>query len=253
MNNLAEIEEAVYKLKEPDRKEMVFGAIRESFKDSLYLVSTELSGHKDVRLETHGNMIKCLEAPTKRKIIVEPRGTFKSSVGVVDYSIFRIINNWNIRILIDSEVYTNSTTYLREIKGILASDRFARIFGPTMTRTWNEGELIVAQRTKNLKEATITCGAVGTTKVGQHYDLILGDDYNGKKNSFSPEQRLKVIDHVKYNQAILDPDGTYGFIATRWHDDDVIGWLIKNELGINNFRSKIDLKGLHQEDGVFYA
>lgn len=252
MNNLIEIEEAVYKLKEPDRKEMIFGAIRESFKESLLLVSTELTGHKDVRPETHGSLIKCLEDPTKRKLVCLPRGTFKSSIAVVDYCIWNIIRNPNIRILIDTEVYTNSTTYLREIKGVLASERYSRIFGPTVTKTWNEGEIIVAQRTKNLKEATITCGAVGTIKVGMHFDLVIGDDLSSNKNSNSPEQRAKISSHYQFNQAILDPDGVYVIVGTRYHALDIIGWVIENELDIKNFTDKDQLNSLKKVDGIYY-
>jgi hypothetical protein len=252
VNNLESIEEAISKLKPNERNRAIRTAIQDSYKDSLYLVSTELSGHKDVRLETHGNMIKALEDETKRKLICFPRGTFKSSIGVVDYSIWNIIRNPNIRILIDTEVYGNSTTYLREIKGILASERFSRIFGPTVTKTWNEGEIIVGQRTKNLKEATVTCGAVGTIKVGLHFDLCISDDLSSNKNTTNHEQRIKTISHYQYSQAILDPNGTMVVIGTRYHLNDILGWIIEHELDINNFVDKKQLSVLKKVDGIYY-
>jgi hypothetical protein len=81
----------------------------------------------------------------------------------------------------------------------------------------------------------------------------LCDDYNGKKNSFSQDQRQKVIDHYQYNQAILDPDGIMTIIGTRWHDLDLIGWILGHEIGLENFRDRSNLKGLFEDERVFYA
>lgn len=196
-------------------------------------------------------MIRALEDDTNRKLICVPRGTLKSSICCVAYSIWLLINNPNLRILIDSEVYTNSTTYLREIKGIMQSEEFIEIFGNIKSDLWNEGEILI-KRDKNLKEASITCGAIGTIKVGQHYDVIIGDDYNSPKNSDSPEQRKKVIDHYQYNQSILEPGGIYVLVGTRYAEEDIIGWVMKNELGLKDSSSKDSLKTLPLKKGVYY-
>lgn len=200
------------------------------YRSSLFLTCKDLLGYKDITEYTHRRITDALEAPTTRKLIVMPRGTFKSSIGVVGYSIWLLLNNPDLRILIDSEVYTNSKNFLREIKAHLESSRLTDLFGVFRTeRNWTEGEITIAQRKKTLKEASITCGGIGTVKVGQHYDVILGDDYNSQNNSDSPEGCEKVLIHYRLNQAILDPGGIYSITGTRYSDNDCIGHILKNE------------------------
>ena len=206
----------------------------EGYKKSLYRTAKGLLGYHDINWSTHGMIIKALEAPTTRKLVCVPRGCFKSSIAVVAYCIWRIINNPNVRILIDSELYSNSATFLREIKAHLRSERVVSLFGEFYNdQNWNEGETTVKQRTKALKESTITCGGVGTTKVGQHYCTVLGDDYNSPKNTMTHEGRKKVIDHIRYNTSILEPTGTYVFTATRYHEEDATGFILRDLVGIS--------------------
>lgn len=222
---------ASYSPEEAERA--LIAAIGAKYKGSLYLTCKSLLGYKDITRGTHGGIIRALEAPTKRKLICVPRGCFKSSIAVVGYCTHSLINNPNLRILIDSELYSNSTTFLREIKAHMESERLTRIFGQFKTSTnWNEGEITIAQRTTPKKEASITCGGIGTTKVGQHYDIIIGDDYNSPKNTSTPEGRRKVIDHIRYNMSILDPGGAYLFTATRYHEEDASGFILRDLMGI---------------------
>jgi hypothetical protein len=209
--------------------------IADEYRSSLYALSTGLLKFNDVNLDTHGDIINCLEANIERKLLCVPRGCLKSSLACVAYPIWRIIRDPDIRILIDSELYTNSCTFLRQIKINLESQLFQTLFGRFRSRVWNESEIIVSQRTKPLKEASITVGGIGTTKVGQHYDLIIGDDYNSPKNSNTPDNAAKVVDHYKYNLSILEPDGEYVVIGTRYSDADLIGYILQHEIGIQEF------------------
>lgn len=205
----------------------------ELYRASLYKTAKHLCGYADVNVLTHGQMIAALEAPTKRKLIVMPRGTFKSSVGVVAYAVWLIINNPNIRILIDSEKYENSKNFIREIKGKLTEKRASDIFGSFQSKSgWNEGEITVAQRTRNLKEATVTASGIGAGKTGQHYDVILWDDLNTEENSQSAEMRQKIIRHYRMNISILEPDGIMSGTATRYAVDDVVGHILDNEVNV---------------------
>lgn len=206
-------------------------AIQEHCKRSLYVTCRFLLGYNDVEPETHGDMIRALVSPTERKLLVMPRGTLKSSIGVVGYAIWRLLRNPNERILIDSEVYSNSKNFLREIRAHLESNKLTHIFGEFKSDNWNEGEITIKQRTIPKKEASITCGGIGTVKVGQHYDVVIQDDLNSQNNSGTTEGREKVIRHYQMNQAILDPGGTIVVIGTRYSTDDVIGHILENEIG----------------------
>lgn len=225
---------------------------QEIFNKSLYQTARVLCQFKDVNLKTHGPMIRALESDTERKLLCVPRGTLKSSLGTVAYPILLLNRNPNLRILLDSEIYGNSCNFVREIKNILESDLLTSIYGTYQSSVWNSDEIIINQRTKILKEPSITAGGIAAGKTGQHYDVIIGDDYNSPVNSMSAEQRKKVIDHYQYNLSILEPNGIYVIIGTRYAQDDLIGWIMRNELGLKDSSSRESLKELREEDRVFY-
>lgn len=231
----------------PNESRALKELIQAAYKDSLYHTAQNLLGYKDITERTHISIVRALEATTKRKLICVPRGTFKSSLCSVAYPIWLLLNSPNLRILLDSEIYGNSKNFLREIKGHVQSEKFVRIFGDWTTNTWNESEIVISRRTKTLKEASITVSGIGAQKTGQHYDVIIGDDYNSPGNSGTPEGRQNVISHYQYNQSILELDGTYVLVATRYADDDLIGWVIKNELG---FKTLDELKKIQNTKGV---
>lgn len=209
----------------------LLAAIADEYRGSLYKTAKDLLGYSDITWYTHGKTIEALEESTKRKLLVLPRGTFKSSIGCVAYPIWSLIRDWNERILIDSEVYENSKNFIREIKGKLEESRIVQLFGSFRSDTnWSESSITIRQRTKVFKESSITASGIGAGKTGQHYGIIIGDDYNSPKNSETPEQRQKVIRHYKMNTSILNPDGIMAIIGTRYATDDVIGHIIESEI-----------------------
>jgi hypothetical protein len=203
----------------------------EFFRGSLYLTAKYLLGYQGVNGPTHASTIANLEAPTTRKLIVMPRGTFKTSLGGVAFPIWSLLRNPNLRILLDSELYSNSKNTLREIKQHLEGQRIQELYGPFKNPgCWNEGEIIINQRTKVVKEASVTCSGIGAQKTGQHYDLIIADDMNSPSNSATPEALVKIIDHYRYYTSILEPDGVIVVIGTRYSAGDLIGHIIRHEI-----------------------
>lgn len=213
------------------QQQVLLRAIGLKYRQSLYLTCKDLLRYEEVTLYTHGSIIEALMAPTKRKLICVPRGCFKSSIGVVGYSIWLLLNSPNLRILIDSEKYENSKNFIREIKGKLEDPRTVSVFGEFKHPTnWSEGSITINQRTKVLKESSITASGIGANKTGQHYDVIIHDDMNSDKNSSTKEGRQKIIDHYKLNISILEPDGVMVVVGTRYSADDVIGHILDNEI-----------------------
>jgi len=210
------------------------------FKKSLFATAKWLLGYSEITQRTHGEMIRVLEGPQKRKLIVMPRGTFKTSIAVVAYTIWRVINDPNIRIIIDSELYTNSKRSLREIAQHLQSPAVTDLFGHFKgAGVWNESELLINQRTQTKKEATITCSGIGAQKTGQHFSLGILDDLNSPTNSATKEGREKVIQHTQYYQSILDPGGELVIVGTRYAVDDIIGWTLSHEITLPDDLSSI--------------
>jgi hypothetical protein len=183
---------------------------------------------------THSKMVNALESDSKRKLIIMPRGTFKSSIGSVGFPIWALQNDYNLRILLDSELYTNSKNFLRVIKGHVTSAPFTEVFGNWIGPVWNESEIVIAPRTKILKEASITCSGIGAQKTSQHYDLIIADDLNSPKNSGTPEGLERVINHYRQYVSLLEPGGTIVIVGTRYASADLPGTILRTELGIDD-------------------
>lgn len=248
--NASQLKQSLSKLDVNEQLIVANELIKKAALADFHVFAKYVLGYKDIVWRTHGEAISTLEANASRKIIVLPRGTFKSSLCDVAYPMWRLEQDPDLTILLDSELYTNSANFIREIKQHYSSERYTRIFGQREGSKWGESEIIVKHRTRYMrglrKEASITAGGVGTTKVGQHYDLIIGDDYNSPSNSDTPEKCEKVINHVRYNMNILNPLGEYIFVGTRYAERDVIGWLLKDILnephfadGIMKFKDKI--------------
>lgn len=201
------------------------------YRKSLFLTAKYLLGYSEVNWRTHGEMIEVLEGPEKRKLIIMPRGTFKTSIAVVAYPIWLLMNNPNLRIMIDSEIYSNAKRSLREVAQHLKSPKFIELFGePQGAGVWNEGELLISQRTIIKKEASVFASGIGAERTGVHVDVLIGDDLCSPSNMNTQENRDKVYDHYRYYTSILDPGGTIVLVGTRYSTDDLYQRVLEREV-----------------------
>lgn len=201
------------------------------YRQSLYLTAKYLLGYSDINERTHGEMIQVLENSSPRKMIIMPRGTFKTSLAVVAYPIWRLLRNPNERILIDSELYSNAKRSLREISQHLENEQLVDLFGKFRgDSVWNEGEIQIRQRTVIKREPSVVASGIGAEKTGFHCDVIVGDDLCSPNNMNTAENRDKVYDHYRYFTSILDPGGTIVLVGTRYSSDDLYERVISREI-----------------------
>lgn len=217
-------------------------AIRLKYQQDLFAFAKHQINFKDITKQCHGPMTECLQRPTLRKMIVMPRGTMKTSLASVAYPLWLLTQNPNLRIMLDSEIYTNSKMRLREIKGILKTREWLDIWGDWQGELWSDGEIIINKRTKVFKEPSIFASGIGASKTGVHADIIIADDLNTPMNTNSPEMAEKVYDHYKYYTSILEPGGTVVVIGTRYAKNDVIGKILENEL-TDDQRNELRVEG----------
>lgn len=168
-------------------------------------------------------------------LILMPRGTFKSSVVTIGFTLQNILNEPNVRILIDSETHTKAKVFLAEVKGHLETNSlFRQVFhsihgvypdGVSTKRNkdllWTSAELVLASRTRPMKEPSIMAGGVDKTVTGLHFDLIIMDDLHSETNVTNKEQIDKVVAHWKLAYSLLDPGKPLIVIGTRWHFTDL--------------------------------
>lgn len=158
------------------------------------------------------------------------RGAGKSTVGTIARAIFEILKNPNIRILIASNTQIQAEIFMREIRNHFeANEKLRDIFGDFVGNKWDAREIIVKSRTKNHREATVTCIGVGGPTASRHYDLLLLDDLADEENSRTELQRDRLWTwYMKSLLPTLMSNGRIFILGTRWHPHDLYGMLIKN-------------------------
>lgn len=226
--------------------------IRKKANSNLFFFSKDILGYDLIRKNPHQELCHFLEREKNpKKLILLPRGAFKSTVITVGYTMHSLMNNPNDRILISSETFAQSKTFLSAIKThIESNDTFRAIYGDQKKpdSVWRQEELTVVGRTKVAREPSISVSGVGQTRVGMHYDKIILDDVVSNNNINTPEQIMKIIDHYRLLLSILDPGGELIIVGTRYSFADLYGHLLEEEKG--TFAELI--RSCYNQDGSLY-
>lgn len=170
----------------------------------------------------------------QKKILLFPRDTFKTTVLVVGYAIWRIINDPEIAILLTSARMSYSSQTLACIKDVFEGHAtFRACYGNMVgSKKWTWKEIQVSARKGSKRAPTIMTGGADSEKVSFHFDLILFDDPHDQKNITTPEQLQKVIQYKRGLMPILDSEtGQLQVTATRWHHQDVNNQILTEEAG----------------------
>lgn len=234
----------------------------------LYFLCKHVLGYELMEEEVHGDLTRYVEtllpnhpddyvfpemfegkgledsydARKRNMLILMPRGTFKSSVVTIGFSLQIILNEPNARILIDSETSAKAKAFLSEIKGHLETNQdyrgvFHAIHGvyPDGVSTrrnkdllWTNTEVVLACRTRPLKEPSIMVSGIDKSINGMHYDYIIGDDLHSEKNVTNADQIQQVKDHWRLLYSLLDPGKVLIIIGTRWHFVDLYQEILDN-------------------------
>ena len=192
-------------------------------------------------------------------LLLMPRGTFKSSVVTIGFALQYILNEPDCRILLDSETFSKSKAFLREISGHLTGNvQYREIFkaihgmypfeSKNKAKLWTDSELILPCRKRERKEPTISCAGIDVTKNGMHYDLIIADDLHSETNVTNKDQIQKVVDHYKLAFSLLDPGQPLIIIGTRWDYNDLYQHIIDYEAEDFNILKR----SAYNEDGSLF-
>jgi hypothetical protein len=204
----------------------------------LYIFDKYILGYDLMQPQPHRELCDVVtDTVKKRKLIMLPRGSFKSSVVTISYPIWRLEKNPNLRILIDNETFGNSKAFLAEAKGHIDNPELLELYphlepNKKINNGWTEDSVILKARTRHRKEPNLSCAGIDNTKVGMHYDIIIMDDVVSTKNVTTPEQIKGVIDHYRLLLSLLEPNGELIIIGTRYHIADLYGHIIENEAAL---------------------
>ncbi|MHB8996932.1 MAG: hypothetical protein ACYC63_16940 [Armatimonadota bacterium] len=159
--------------------------------------------------EFHGRLCNFLnDHSITRKGVKCPRGHLKSTIATVNASAQDVVRDPSERILLVSATQPLSRSFLRDIKKIVQSRMFRRLYPDILPdkKLWNEDEAAILPIAghKDLREATWKAGAVDTMLTGGHHSRIKWDDLVVPNNVETRDAAAKVIQTFKSLRPIVD-------------------------------------------------
>lgn len=211
----------------------------------------------------HEELCQFLESPTKRKQLTLPRGFLKTSIATIAFSIWLALsrhtndefppgidpNNklWNlgpdVRILIASNVERNAAKIIHQIKRHYESGLLPLVFPEIIPEKFKDDKWsdvsACLKRNKSYVESTFEACGIGGSAISRHYDVIIEsdliyarkDDLTGAELQPNQEDLDKAIGWHKLAHSLHVP-GEHTLIineGTRWHKNDLVGWIRKHE------------------------
>jgi predicted phage terminase large subunit-like protein len=224
-----------------------------------YTFSKKVLGYSLLEKKVHQTWCQELDKRRHRVLTLEPRHTYKTTVYMKSYPIWRLFENTNLRILLASAVSENVQNFLSEISGhYLRNDRLIELYQakyhkrPLSPLAEKKKKITLSTRTVNHAEPSIAViGALGNI-VSAHYDIIIVDDLCNEEDRESPTIREKKKRWFKSLFSVLSPHGEMILIGTRWHFDDAYGYIEKklNPALPPEFKFKTRIESCYLEDGI---
>jgi predicted phage terminase large subunit-like protein len=218
-------------------------------------------GFKDLA-PIHAKVCQVLESPTKRKLIVLPRGFFKSSIASIAYPLWKVCQNPNLRILLVAKSQINAAKRVRLIRtrGIEKNPLLQILFPFLLPKNrhkipWSDEQTTVSRTIENM-EGTFESAGINTALPSRHYDIIIADDIiaadsDEMTDQFilpSPIELRQAIGWHKMMDTLVTPPidrATVIHIATRWDRQDVVNYILEKE----SDRYEIFIRGATNEKG----
>lgn len=192
----------------------------------------------------------CMENP--KHVLEAGRGFGKSTVVTTLLVIHAILCDPNLRVLLVSRTEGQASRLLKEIRGHLESNEILKAcFGPFVgTGSWTDTALVIAQRTRVNKEATVSAMGLEGQITGGHWELIIVDDPFDEESSRTATMRDRAYEWL-FNtlQPAMMPGGSIGFRCTRYHYNDMAG-RIERELATDSTTGECYIYRLEDRDQV---
>lgn len=158
----------------------------------MYFLARAVLGYTDLNPRVHLPMCEFLQNPAKRKMLIVPRGHFKSTIGSIAYPIWTWINDPNQRYVLSSETLDLAVKFGKEIRGhFYRNDTFRWLFPELLpdpsSRDFrdNDREFII-NRPDSFADPSLWICAVGAKIQGHHGTRFGKDDLIGDEAADSP-------------------------------------------------------------------
>lgn len=238
---------------------------KRALNDLYFFLSKDGYWGLDLEEQPHREMVNIIQTAelddsTPYSMSIVPRATFKSSisVGAMGWKQLRhiyLFHNPYHRIMFASETLSLCLRALGVLEGQFKmggyDGRITRDFGPqwvnatrtqrgsrmTMNRDGGDGirlrARVEAGDKPSIPEPNFWISSEKRPNTGWHCDEHSFDDLMGEKSCKTPTQREKMKDFFKLMFPIINPKDLTGrpsrisLNATRWHDDDVPGYVLQ--------------------------
>ena len=215
-------------------------AKKSHYLSDFYAFNRDVLGWPDIYEPLHKKVCDFVQDNVRKKklLILLPRGSFKSSIITIGYTLWRIAQDPKVRIMITNAVFPMACQFLSQIKAHLTqNENFIRLFGDFSSEadSWREDRIDIAAGIEH-KEPTVWTTGVAAGKVGSHFDLVIHDDVVSRENITTIDQINKVKNFFKDSLDLVDANkGSHKeviVVGTTWHMADLYAWIQDKETGI---------------------
>lgn len=203
---------------------------RELCKVDLYYLTKYILGYEDMTFHLHKGYAEAQQGlgAGARELREGPRGSFKSTIWTIGWSVQQILRNPEVTILIISNSDPLASSKLEEIKNHFVNPRgrlcllFPEMCCEKAAHRGSGSSWKVPCAKRATTEGTIDAAGVGTSRTGRHYDVILGDDFWNEKSVTNEEATTKVESARRklFGLAKDQNKVIVVFVATRFAHDD---------------------------------
>jgi len=186
----------------------------------------------------------------KRKGLFMPRDSFKTTIAVVAYPIWRLVYDPTLRINISGYNVPRVRSNLTEIKSHFEDNpKIKAIFGDFCSKKkngkWSAEEIqLFNPETKRLVPyrniGQISISGLQSGYTGAHFDMAIVDDAVSERNVDTLAQLEKPTTHIRFLEPKVAPGGEILVVGTRYDYKDAYARVIKDELFDIYLRSAIN-------------
>ncbi len=201
----------------------------------LFFFCREVLGLTLLEDEPHRRLCRWLQRPARmrKKLVLMPRGSFKSSIISFGYCLWRLLQDPARRVLLDSDLRANAKKFAGLMRQHLAGNaRLRQLYGDLVAESgWTEDFFTVTRGVYH-KEPSVMTSGMDQVVVSLHFDLIVGTDLVNNTNISTREALEKTSDHIRLLMPLLElpeinPDAELILEGTCWDDQDAYSQLMR--------------------------
>lgn len=210
----------------------------------LFYFGKGVLGYRDMTVGCHMPLTTFINRhPARQKLILMPRGHFKTSVVTISGSLQKVVVSTDRRILIANETASNAQRFLSAIRQHVENNRvFRALYSDVIPKDyrkmphWNTESLTFPRKWAGPEPTLDTIGMTGTM-TSRHYTDIHVDDPISEEATKSDAVMQDVITRIDklYSLMVKPKEDQFWLIGTRWALWDVYKFFLE-KLGANMAR-----------------